>query len=118
LHRARIEEGLLHRMQVTPGGESFNGCDLLLRERTHTCHTRAHGFAIDQHRACTALAFATTVFGSGEIEMLAEDREQAGLRIGFHPIRLAIDCEMNRCHHGLPEGKPHGQMERQLPLPE
>jgi hypothetical protein len=44
------------------------------------------------------LAFAAAILASGQVEMIAQDGEQAGLGIGVYAIRAVIDGEMNSGH--------------------
>ena len=86
---------------MIPAGESFDRGDLPLRNRAHARDARPLRLSIDQNGACTAHAFAASVLASGQIEVFAQDRKQAGLRIGIDGVRPAIDRELNRGHTEL-----------------
>ena len=68
----------------SPLRQPFDGGDLLLRDRANPGDARALRFSVDQDRAGAALAFAAAVLASGQIEMLAQHGQQAGLRIGVN----------------------------------
>jgi len=91
LHRALIQKRLLHGMQAVALGEAFNRSDLFLGDIGDTRDAGATGLAIDQDGASAALAFAAAVLAPGQIEMVAQHEEQAGVGIRVGGIDAPVD---------------------------
>jgi hypothetical protein len=72
LHGAFVEKGLLHRVKVVPLRKSLNRCDGLPRDGGDGSIARAPWPAINEHGAGTTLTFATAVFATRQIQLLAE----------------------------------------------
>jgi hypothetical protein len=71
LESALIEKSLLHRMKLAVLFEAFNGDDGFSRSVSDRKLAGTPRRAIQQNGAGTALAFATTIFGSGEAKLFA-----------------------------------------------
>jgi hypothetical protein len=53
--------------------EAFNGGDLLSGSEADRGAARADWFAIEQNRTGSALTFPATIFGSGQVQFIAQD---------------------------------------------
>jgi hypothetical protein len=73
-------------MQLIAAGESFNGCNLLRGNGDDLGDAGPLCFSVDQDGAGAALAFSASVLASGQIELLAQSTEQAGLRVGIDRV--------------------------------
>src|SRR5882724_7917125 len=82
LHRANLEERLLQRVQPSVVLQALDGCDLPARGSANRGDARPRRGAVDEYSASAALALAATVFASREIEIVAQNAEQASLRVG------------------------------------
>src|SRR5690606_9261746 len=72
--------------------------------------TRSHGAAVQQHRTRAALALAAAVLGTGEVEVLAEHREQALRGIRLDAVQSAVDVDLEgRSHSSAPGGRVWGR---------
>jgi hypothetical protein len=91
LHGALIKECLLNGMQAVALREAFNSSDLLLGDIPDSRNARSARLAIDQDGTGTALAFATAIFASCQIEMVAQDEEQDGVGIHVGGIDAPVD---------------------------
>ncbi|MNP51905.1 hypothetical protein D3C76_1462600 [compost metagenome] len=67
LRRLLLNESLLHRVRVLTGADAFEGGDFPAFGTGQREHTRPRRNTIDDHRAGTALAQATTVFRAVEL---------------------------------------------------
>src|SRR5579863_9674371 len=70
----------------------------------HGSHARDAGMAriaVDQDGARSALAFAAPVLASRQIELVAKDEKQAGLRIGINLIYRSIDMKLHYIGHRI-----------------
>src|SRR6266852_4085095 len=82
LECALIEKGLLHRMELAVLLESFNGGDGFSGGVADRELAGAARRAIEQNSAGAALAFAATVFCSGEAKLFAQSKEQSCVGAG------------------------------------
>jgi len=62
------------------GRESLDGGDGLTDEGSHLGNAGADGTAVDQDGAGTADAFTAAVLGSLEVQGIAEDPQERGIR--------------------------------------
>src|SRR5437870_1697957 len=71
-------------MQLPTDRESFHGLDPLVATRSSQDEAAADERAIEHHRARPALPLLAGVLAAGELELLAEEREQrlAVARVG------------------------------------
>jgi hypothetical protein len=67
--------GLLQRM-IALGGKSFDGGDLLAERVADRSLAGSNGLAVDVDRAGAAETCAATEFGTGHLQLLANDPEQ------------------------------------------
>src|SRR5690242_5833267 len=88
-------------MQVAVRTQVFYGCDLPSGCGPHLDPARVRGHAVDQDGARAALAFATAVFGSGEIEIVAQHAEQRAVGIGVDTAAGSVDLEFGHRGHAL-----------------
>ena len=86
-------------------GEALNRSDGSIRNRSHARDTGSLGLSIDQHRAGAALSFTAAVLAARQIEILAQHREQTGLRNDVDSVGVSINREMNRSHSELQSGE-------------
>ena len=84
----------MNRMKFNAGGQTLDGRNLFIAERCNSGGTGSLRPAVDQYGAGTALALAAAVFRSGEIEMLAQDRQQGGVGAGLKRMRTAVYEEL------------------------
>ena len=71
------DEGLLHRMQPVPLHQTFDRCDPFVGHRAHLGDAGASRITVHQHGARATLAFATSILASGQIELIAQNAQQA-----------------------------------------
>jgi hypothetical protein len=80
-------------------GKPFNGDDLFSAYVFYRSLAGRDAFAIEQHGACAAIAFATAVFRAGELKLLAQDIKQCSIGIGGDGPGLSVDVESDAgCH--------------------
>src|SRR5258705_13451597 len=86
-------------MQAAVLRQSFNCGGCFSFGVTSRGQARAARHTIEEHGARAALAFATTVFSSGQLKLFTENGEQSGLGIGVNLMRGAVDEQVgNSCH--------------------
>lgn len=92
LQAVMFTESFLHGMQSAIGlGEAFNG-DHLLALGLHSQHGAAlHRFAIDMHRAATALCGVAADMRAGEALMIADEFNQQSARFDLSRNGLSVD---------------------------
>src|SRR5271169_5871901 len=88
--------------------EALNRRDALPGGPGNRCEARAHRLAIQQNSAGAALPFSTTVFRAGQIEVVAQNAEQASLRTGVHAPCGPVYIQFSYARHNtimiVPEG--------------
>jgi hypothetical protein len=94
LHGTRFDESVLQRML-----DAFDGRDLFAGGGPHGRNARADRLAVEQDGACAALAFATSVLGAGKVEVVAQDGEQWGARIGIERPPGSVNDEFGNPRH-------------------
>ena len=62
---------------------------------------RARGFAVHQHGASPAAAFAAAVLGAGQGKVVAKNAEKAPLGIDINLMRSSIDLQLGSPHRVL-----------------
>ena len=62
---------------------------------------RARRLAVDEHRARAALPFAAAVLAAGQVEVVAQDREQAVARLAVDLVRPAVDAQAVSRHEAM-----------------
>ena len=82
LERLRIEERLLHRMEVPVGGEPFDGGDFAPFGTKSRHKAAVDGFAVEPDRACAAIAGIAAFFHAEPSEIASEGSQAlAGPRL-------------------------------------
>jgi len=77
-------------MQPAIGGKSLYRCDLLWGSCANRSDTGASGITVNENGASPALSFAAAVFAAGKVELVAQDREKARLRLCIYGIEFPI----------------------------
>jgi hypothetical protein len=95
LHGVGLDESFLQRMEAAVLRDSFDGGDLFSGDLEDWRDAGAHGRAIDEHGAGSAMAFATAVFAASEFEFIAEDPEQEAVGVELEPVMRLIDDEFH-----------------------
>ena len=83
LHRIAIYKRLLQWMQAVAVGQTFDGSELLPRHGADRCKAGAMSHTVNENCAGAALAFTTTVFSAGKVEIIPEYPQKGALRICF-----------------------------------
>src|SRR5262249_40722183 len=102
LKRGLVEKRSLHGMEEPILLESFNGDDRLASRVTHGKLAGAPRRAVQQNRACAALAFAATVLGSSQPQLFAQCVEQTGGRIRLENPSFSVDLRLDEAGHSIP----------------
>ncbi len=76
LERALIQKCFLHRMQLVPAGQPFNGLYRLIVYVANGGDAGWCGAAIEQYGAGSAFALAATIFCPGQLQILAQHLKQ------------------------------------------
>jgi hypothetical protein len=99
LECALIEKGLLHRMELAVLLESFDGGDGFSGGVADRELAGAARRAIEQNGAGAALAFAATVFCSGEAKLFAQSKQQSCVGAGNENPAFSVDLRVDGpCH--------------------
>ena len=98
---ALCEETLLDGMEFPVDAEALDSSDLGSFSLQNGDEAGVDQIAVDQDGAGSALAFAAALFGSGEVQVFAEDVEQALHRWSFDGFFAAIDGELDGGHCAL-----------------
>jgi hypothetical protein len=77
LHRARIDERLLHIARCVDRGHTLDGHDRLIDDGRCHHQARAHEHVVDEHAARTALALFARSLDAEQPESIAQHVEQA-----------------------------------------
>jgi hypothetical protein len=99
LHGALVQERLLYGMQAVALGEAFNGGNLPLRNIADPRDAGPARLAIDQNGTGAALAFAAAILAAGQIEMVAQHEQQAGVGIRVNGVGTSVDVQLSSCSH-------------------
>src|SRR5215211_2152179 len=91
LHRARLSERLLHRMQLPFVGEALDRDDVVAVGLRRQHEARTDELAVEEHGARPAFALLASVLRAREAEALAQREEQALALADFRRARLAVD---------------------------
>src|SRR5205814_713953 len=90
LESVRVEEGLLHGMEVSTALQAFDGGDLLAGGDLDRRDARAHRLPVEQHGARAALRFPAAVFRPGEIQIVAQYEEEAARRLHIDAVPRTV----------------------------
>jgi hypothetical protein len=100
-----VEKGLLHGVKLIAVRQTFNRSNLLLPNRGRFGDAGPLRFAANQHSTGAALAFATSVLCTGEIQLLAENAEERGLGIGFNGDGSSVHDKAKTAHSTTKSGQ-------------
>jgi len=90
LHRAVIHERLLNGVESLSGFETLDGQDIRPLTLLGRHEAGVHQPPVEQHGAGPALAFATSFFGAGKLQIVAQKLEQRCARCnrGFRGVTI------------------------------
>ena len=91
LRAAAFNKGLLHGVQLIVRGDPFDGLNRRAGNLRDRHQATIDDPAIDHHRTGATLAFATTLFGAGQTQLLAQNVEQTFHRVGMQHPALAVN---------------------------
>lgn len=91
----RVEESLLHRMQVAIAGQSFNGRHLAIRCTKGGYKTTVDWFTVEPHRAGSAITRVAALFHSEPSE-IASESPQTLPRPRLRIERFSVDFVVHR----------------------
>ena len=94
-----IDESLLHRMELAVALEAFDRYDGFCCCGADRNLAGASWAAANQNGAGAALAFAATVLGAGEAELVAQNLEQRRFRVEPDIVSPAVDFELELRRH-------------------
>ena len=120
LHRAGVEERLLERVQLAVASSRPSIVVIALPATAPTrVEAGAGRLAVDQHGAGAAPALAAAVLGAGQVQVVAQDAQQAAVGIGVDAVGLAVDVQLGHTfRHGpltvpIPGGSRDGGRDHQ-----
>lgn len=93
-----VEKRLLYGVQAAILREGFNGLDFFTGCRGRCCATRADRTAIEQHCACSTLAFAAAVLCAGQSQTVAQDGKERFFRPGCNSVFASVYEKSNFRH--------------------
>ena len=93
------KERFLDWMQFFAFGEAFNGDDGFFVGVGNWSEARGDAFAVEENGAGAALAFATSEFCAGELEVLTQDIKERAFGIGGNGVRTPVDSEFESRIH-------------------
>ena len=96
LHGARLRERLLHRVERTVSGEALHGHHVVPVGLRGEDQARADELAVEKDRARAALALLAGVLGAGQLEAIAQGRQEALTRPDVRLARLAVPYTRER----------------------
>src|SRR6266571_7523600 len=86
-------------MQPSLALQAFDGRDLPARGGADRGDARARRCAVDEHGAGAALALAAAVLASREVEIVAQNTEQASLRVRIGLDPFPVDSKFSNLGH-------------------
>src|SRR6266404_3246831 len=86
-------------MQPSLALQAFDGRDLPASGGAERGDARPRRCAVDEHGAGAALALAAAVLASGEIEIVAQNAEQASLRVRVGLDPFPVDSKFSNLGH-------------------
>jgi hypothetical protein len=92
-----VDKGLLDRVEFFTHTEPFNGRDLFALYSDSKREAGADWRAVNKYRAGAAYPFATTLFRSGEVEIVTEYLEECPVGIGHHIVGFVIYIQGYGC---------------------
>ena len=109
-----LDELSLHRVQPVGLRQALDSRHPGSRGGDRQSKARIDTPAVDQHRAGAALPVVATLFGAGELQVLAQRIEERDARVEAELMIAAVDLEANRngrCTVIRPRGV-HGRANR------
>ena len=98
LKRFGVEKGLLDRMQLVGRADRLDRRDRLAGDGADARDARPGRLAVDEDGAGAALALAASEFAAGEIELVAQDGQEAVVGLALHLVRASVDPEHESSH--------------------
>src|ERR1700722_15593839 len=95
LRHVEPDPGRLHRL-AGRRAQTLDGGYLFALNGGYRRHARAHGGAVDVHRAGAAQRHAAAELGAGELQVIAERPQQRHVRRDVELVRIAVDGELGR----------------------
>src|SRR5512139_4139200 len=92
-----VDKGLLDRVEFFTQTDPLNRCDLFALYGHRKGEAGTDRRAVDQYRARTANPFATTLFRSGEVQIVTEHLEECPVGIGHDVVGFVIYIQGNGC---------------------
>jgi hypothetical protein len=92
-----VDKGLLDRVEFFTHTEPFNGCDLFALYGDSKRKAGADWRAVNQYRTGAAYPFATTLFRSGEVEIVTEYFEEGPVGISHEFAGFVIYIQGDGC---------------------
>jgi len=99
LQGALLEESLLNGVKGLSAGQPLDRRDRSSAHRRHRQEAGSRRLAVDEHEARATLPLAASVLRAGEVQLLAEDVEQATLGVRGDAALRVVDREPNRHAH-------------------
>jgi hypothetical protein len=88
-------------MECGTGGERFNRRDRAIADGSHAGDAGADGGAVEQERACAALAFAASEVAPRQAQIVSKDEEQAVARLGVNLVLTTVHVEQISSHRAF-----------------
>ena len=95
LDGAGLDERLLHRVQAAVAGEALDRDDLVTVGLGGEDEARAHELAVEHDRARAALALLAGVLRAGQLERVAQERQQALAAADVGLAALPVDGQLD-----------------------
>ncbi len=100
---AGLVEGALQDIELAGLGQRLDGLDMSALRLGHRQQARLHQHAIDEHRTGAAFAGAAAFLVAGEMQVVAQEVEQALARLGVARDLAAVDDRFEtKVRHRLP----------------
>lgn len=120
LESAFVKERLLQGMEAPVPFQSFDGQDVGGSNRADGSHTGPSRLAVNENGTSSALPLAAAVFGTGQVKAVAQNIQQAVIRIGLNRTVGPIDPKRviathNECHGSSGKAK-NGQEDRSMAI--
>jgi hypothetical protein len=95
-----VNEGLLHGIECASVGETFDRRHVRAVFHDRQGQTGVDALAIHQDRASPALPMVASLFGAGQVEVLAQGVEQGRPRRHVHLFLCAVNSEYDSSRRG------------------
>src|SRR5581483_9566029 len=87
----------------------FDGAHLFAFDRADARRAGADRLAVEQDGAGAAAAFAAAVLTAGEVQIVAQDAQQAPVGVGFDGPFAAVDVQFLDGRHETPPPRKRGR---------